>query len=621
MSDPEDACLSRRQLLAVPLSLAVSSLGAQPASPAPSTVRPAVARKVMRLAFRGNETSLDPAKISDTYSRTVTSQIFESLYGYDHLARPVKTVPVLAEAMPEVTDDFRVWTVRIKRGVYFADDEAFRGQGRELTAEDILYPFKRLVDPANKSPGATSVLEEGIVGLAELREAALKDKRPFDYDAPVPGMRALDRYTVQFRLAEPRPRFVTSSLSGGSTLGAQAREVVQHYGDKIDGHPVGTGPFRLKSWVRSSRIVLERNPQFRELFYSAQPAADDAEGQDILARFKGRRLPMVDEVQVSIINESQPLWLSFLNAEVDALVASAGSVPPEYTAIAAPNGKLAPNLAKRGVQLHRNVLSDTTLLYFNMEDPIVGGYTPDKVALRRAVSLAYDVAREVRLIRRGSAIPAQSPMVPFCSGYDPAFKSEMSDYDPARSRALLDMYGYTDRDGDGWRETPEGKPLVLEYASQPDQIYREFNNLVRRGLKDVGLRVEFPVQQWPEQLKRAQAGKLQMWSLGLSSSDPDGATGLQYYYGPQAGQQNIARFKLPEMDHLYRQLIAMPDGPEREALFLQTKRIAVAYMPYRYIAHRMGTEVLHARVHGYRRAVFWNNWWHMVDVDADGTGV
>jgi ABC-type transport system substrate-binding protein len=254
------------------------------------------------------------------------------------------------------------------------------------------------------------------------------------------------------------------------------------------------------------------------------------------------------------------------------------------------------------------------------EDPIVGGYTPDKVALRRAVSLAYDVAREVRLIRRGSAIPAQSPMVPFCSGYDPAFKSEMSDYDPARSRALLDMYGYTDRDGDGWRETPEGKPLVLEYASQPDQIYREFNNLVRRGLKDVGLRVEFPVQQWPEQLKRAQAGKLQMWSLGLSSSDPDGATGLQYYYGPQAGQQNIARFKLPEMDHLYRQLIAMPDGPEREALFLQTKRIAVAYMPYRYIAHRMGTEVLHARVHGYRRAVFWNNWWHMVDVDAD-TGV
>ena len=617
MSDPEDARLSRRQLLAVPLALAVPALSAQPVAAAPAAAQAAGPRKVLRLAFRGNETSFDPAKISDTYSRTVTSQIFESLYGYDHLARPVKTVPVLAEAMPEVSDDFRVWTVRIRRGVYFADDEAFRGQRRELTAEDILYPFRRLVDPAHKSPGATSVLEEGIIGLAELREAALKEKKPFDYDAPVAGLRALDRYTVQFRLAEPRPRFITSMLSGGSTAGAQAREVVAFYGDKIDAHPVGTGPFKLKSWVRSSRIVLERNPQFRELLYGAQPAADDADGQAILARFKGRRLPMIDEVQVSIINESQPLWLAFLNAEIDALVASAGSVPPEYTAIAAPNGKLAPNLAKRGVQLHRNVLSDTTLLYFNMEDPIVGGYTPEKVALRRAVSLAYDVEREVRLIRRGSAIPAQSPMTPFCSGYDPAFKSEMSDYDPARARALLDMYGYLDRNGDGWRETPDGQPLVLEYASQPDQIYREFNNLVRRGLKDVGLRVEFPVQQWPEQLKRAQAGKLQMWSLGLSSSDPDGATGLQYFYGPQAGQQNIARFKLPEMDRLYLKLIAIPDGPEREKLFREANRIAVAYMPYRYIAHRKGTDLLHRWVHGYRRGVFWSNWWHMVDVDAE----
>jgi ABC-type transport system substrate-binding protein len=609
MNDPHSPLtppIDRRTVLAAPLALAL-----------PTAAFAADSGKVLRLAFRGNETSLDPAKVSDAYSRTITPQIFEALYGYDHLARPVKIVPVLADGMPEVSDDFRIWTVRIKRGVYFADDPAFKGQRRELMAEDILYPIKRLVDPANKSPIAQAVLEEGILGLAELRQRALETKQPFDYTAPVAGMKALDRYTVQFRLAEARPRFVTSTMTAGSVAGAQAREVIEFYGDKVDAHPVGTGPFKLKTWVRSSKIVLERNPQFREMLYDAQPAPDDVPGQAILARFKGRQLPMVDEVQVSIIPESQPFWLSFLNAEVDALVATAGQVPPEYTAIAAPNGKIAPNLAKRGVQLHRNVLSDTTLLYFNMEDPIVGGYTGDKVALRRAISLAYDVQREIRIIRRGSAIPAQSPMTPFCSGFDPAFKSEMSDYDPARARALLDMYGYIDRDGDGWRETPDGKPLLLQYASQPEQIYREFNNLVRRGLKDVGLQVEFPIAQWPEQLKQAQAGKLQMWSLGLSSTDPDGATGLQYYYGPQAGQQNLARFKLPAMDRLYEQLITMPDGPEREKRFLATKRIAAAYMPYRYIAHRLGTELLHPWVHGYRRPVFWNHWWHMVDVDPE----
>ena len=605
MKDPDPFGIDRRTVLAAPLALALPRL----ANAAPT--------KVLRLPFRGPETSFDPAKVSDVYSRTITPQIFEALYGYDHLARPVKVIPVLADGMPEVSDDFRVWTIRIKRGVYFSDDPAFKGKRRELTADDILYPFKRMVDPANKSPGATSALDDGILGLAEVRKAALDGRKPFDYDAPVPGLKAVDRYTVQFRLAESRPRFVTGSLTAGSTAGAQAREVVEFDGDKISDHPVGTGPFRLKSWVRSSKIVLERNPTFREMLYDAQPAPDDAAGQAILARFKGRRLPMVDEVEISIIEESQPFWLSFINAEVDALVATPGSVPPEFTAIAAPNGKLAPNLARRGVQLARTVLSDTTMLYFNMEDPLVGGYTPERVALRRAISLAYDVQREITLIRRGLGIPAQSPMVPHTSGFDPAYKSEMSDYDPAKARALLDMYGYLDRDGDGWRETPDGKPLTLAYASQPEQIYRQYNDLVRRGLNDIGLRVEFPVQQWPAQLKQAQAGKLQMWSLGLSSTDPDGQTALQYVYGPQSGQQNLARFKLPAMDRLFEQTSSMVDGPEREKLFLEAKRLCTAYMPYRYIVHRVGTEVLHPWVHGYRRPVFWQNWYHMVDIDPE----
>jgi ABC-type transport system substrate-binding protein len=606
--------LGRRTVLAAPLALTLPGGQVQGA---PQPAANAARRKVLRVAFRGAETSFDPAKISDLYSRVVTSHIFESLYSYDHLARPVKVVPALADGMPESSDDFRVWTVRIQRGIYFADDPAFKGQRRELTAEDILYPFKRLVDPANKSPGAISVLEDGILGLAEARKAALDTRKPFDYDAPIAGLKALDRYTVRFTLAEPRPRFVVSSLVGGSVAGAQAREVVEFYGDQIDAHPVGTGPFRLKQWVRSSRIVLERNPQYRERTYDAQPAPDDAEGQALLARFKGRRLPMVDEVRVSIIEEAQPIWLAFLNAEVDGLVTSAGQIPPELITVAAPGGKLAPHLARRGVQLRRSVLADTALMYFNMEDPVVGGLAPEKVALRRAISLAYDIGREINLIRRGQATPAQSMMVPFTSGYDPAYKSEMSEYDPARARALLDLYGYVDKDGDGWREMPDGKPLVLRYSSEPQQIYRQYNDLMRSSMNAVGLRCEFEIQQWPAHLKQARAGSLQIWSLGLSAGDPDGLTALSYFYGPQAGEQNLARFKLPEMDRLYVTLRALPDGPEREKLFLEAKRLATAYMPYRYQVHRLGNDIMHPWLVGFRRGVFWSYWWHMVDIDTE----
>jgi ABC-type transport system substrate-binding protein len=568
--------------------------------------------------FLAAETGFDPAQVGDLYSRTVTAHIFEALYGYDALARPALLVPRLALALPEVSADFRVWTVRLRPGIHFADDPAFKGaqpgKGRELVADDVFYAFKRVVDPANKSPLATTVLDEGLVGLAELRQAALDLRKPLDYDAPVEGLKALDRHTLRFTLKAPRPRFV-QILAAGDYLGAQAREVVEFYGESIGEHPVGTGPFVLKQWVRGSKIVLERNPQFRPMVYEAQPAADDAPGQAILAQLRGRRLPMVDRVEVAIIEENQPQWLSFLNAEIDCLASNTGSVPLEFAMLAVPNGKLAPNLAKRGVQLHRSLRSDCGMMYFNMDDPVVGGYTPEKVALRRALSLAYDVEREVRLVRRGQAVPAQSPIVPGTTGYDPAFRSEMSLHDVARAKALLDMHGYLDRDGDGWRELPDGRPLRLTMSTEPEQIYRLFNDLWRRCLAAVGVRCEFEIAQWPSHMKSALGGSLQMWMLGSSADVPDGQNALARWYGPQSGQQNLARFKLPAFDAIYERMLSLPDGPERAALFVEAKRLAVAYMPYKVLVHRIANELLHPWVSGYRRAPFWYDWWHLVDVD------
>ncbi|MBI5259362.1 MAG: bicyclomycin resistance protein [Burkholderiales bacterium] len=571
-------------------------------------------RKVLHVAFQAAETSLDPAKVNDTYSRTITPHIFEALFRYDPLARPVKVLPLLAEGMPEVSADFTVWTVKVRRGIYFSDDPAFKGRRREVVAQDFAYAIKRLVDPANKSPTVGGMLAHGFVGLRALREDALRDKKPLDYDREVEGLRVLDRYTIRFTMEQPRPRLL-EVLAASDVLGAQAREVVEFYGDTIDAHPVGTGPFRLKQWRRSSLVVLERNPDFREERYDAQPAPGDAEGQAILARLKGKRLPIVDEVRIAIINESQPRWLAFLNGQIDLIASKAGAVPVEFFATAMPNGKLAPNLVRRGVQGWRQVNPDSALTLFNMDDPTLGGYTPEQVALRRAISLAYDVRAEVVLARRGGAAPAQSPIVPHTSGYDPAFKSEMSDYDPARARALLDLYGYVDRDGDGWRDKPDGSPLLLEMATEPEQRNRTFNEVWKKGMDAVGLRIVFNTAQWPENLKAARAGKLMMWMLGSSATDSDGQGSLARMYGPEIGSQNMARFKLEAFDRLYERMKALPDGPEREALFLEAKRIAVAYMPWKVHVHRLEIDLAHPWVIGYRRPLFWSNWWHLVDID------
>ena len=594
-----------RRLAGAALLLGCSAIKA--AAPAETAQPP----KVLKYAFLVAETGFDPSQLSDLYSRTITAHIFETLYQYDHLARPVKIKPLTAVGMPEVSADFKTYTIRIKPGIYFADDAAFGGKKRELVAADYVYSFKRFADPALKSPVWSTFEDAGILGLKALRQQALESKKPFNYDREIEGLRALDRYTLQIRTEQGRPHLLQSLLAGSDLYGALAREVVEHYGDKIMAHPVGTGPFMLKSWRRSSLMVLEKNPNYRERYYDAEPAADDAEGQALLARFKGRRIPMVDRVEIAVIEEAQPRWLSFLNAEKDFLE----RVPADFISQALPHGQLAPNLAKRGIQGLRIVGPESTMTVFNMEDPVVGGYTPDKIALRRAVSLAIDVQREIQLVRRGQAIPAQSPVVPHTTGYEAQFKSSMSDFDPARAKALLDLYGYKDVDGDGWRELPDGSQLTLTRNTQPDNASRQLDEIMQKNMAQIGLRLAFKTAKWPENLKSVRGGKFQIWGVASSADKPDAQAALQRLYGPATGGQNLSRFKMREFDAIYERMQTLPDGPERLALIHEAKRIAAVYLPYRNHVHRLLTDLAQPWVIGYRRPLFWQEWWHMVDID------
>ena len=598
----------RNWLLAL---LAACTVAAQAAAPAPSPGASAAGsgQKTLRYAFVAAETGFDPAKISDLYSRIVTSHIFESLYKYDYLAWPSKVVPGTADGMPEVSDDFKTWTVKVKPGIYFQDDPAFGGKPRELVAADYVYALKRFFDPVNKSPSYSGLKETGFRGVDEVRERALKTKGAFDYDAPTEGLRALDRYTLQIRLAEPRPRLLYT-LADSSLFGGVAREVVERYGERIAEHPVGTGPFRLGPWRRSSQIVMLRNPTFRDVRWDAQPDKDDAEGQALLARFKGRKLPLVDRVEIAIIQESQPRWLAFLNGDFDLV-----QLPIEFALQAVPGGKLAPYLQRRGVRLDRFVGADVTLFYFNMDDPIVGGMAPEKVALRRAIALATDTSREIRGIRRGQAVPAQTGVNPGSWGFDAGLKTENSDFDPARANALLDLYGYVDKDGDGWRELPDGRPLVIEYASQPDGLSRQFDELWKRNMDGIRVRLKVVAGQWPEQLKQARSGKLMVWQLGYSAASPDVQESLQILYGPASGGQNLSRFKNARFDAVYDRMQDIGDGPERLALLREALLIAQAYQPAKYNVHRIQNYLSQPRLQGFRFPRIGREFWQYVDIE------
>jgi ABC-type transport system substrate-binding protein len=578
-----------------------------------ATVAGPASLKVFRYAMPVAETGFDPAQISDLYSATIAANIFESLLTYDYLARPAKLVPQTAAAMPEVSNDFKVFTLRVRPGIYFADDAAFKGQRRELVAADYVYSLKRLVDPRWSSPSYTSFAQEQVLGLEAVRAKALRDREPFDYEREVPGLRVLDRYTLRIELAQPSPRFLYL-LADSSTTGAVAHEVVQAHGDGIAEHPVGTGPFQLVQWQRSSRMTLERNPQFREEIFAAQPATNDAVGQAIAQRLKGRRLPLVDRIEVSVIEEAQPRWLAFLNAEHDLIE----RLPDDFSPLALPKGQLAPHLARRGIEWLRADQPDIYFTYFNMQDPIVGGYTPEKVALRRAIALGFDTQAEITQVRRNQAVLAQSSLPPGTFGYDPSWRSEMSLYDLSRAKALLDLYGYTDHNGDGWRDLPGGAPLRLLMGSSPDQQARQRSELWKKYMTSLGVRIDFQVAQWPEQLKAARAGKLMMWSLGNTAGSPDADGFLSLAHGPQKAEANLSFFDLPAFNLLYDAQKNLGDTPERLALMQQASALLVAYMPMKVHGHRMANDLFFPWVKGYQRHPFRRDFWRYLDVEKSG---
>jgi len=563
--------------------------------------------KTLRVSFPVAETGFDPQAAGDAYSNYVNRVIFDPLYIYDYLARPYKIIPNTATALPEISADGKSWTIKVRPGIYFGDDPVFKGRKRELTAADYVYAWKRVLDPKMRSI-SNQVFDGKIVG-ADAVVAAAKATGKFDYDAAIEGLQASDRYTIRLKINFPSYDLL-SDLTTAATA-AVAREVVEAYGDASGwamANPVGTGPYRLKDWRRGQRIVLEANPGFRDVFY---PDSSDPADRAYVASMRGKKLPAIKHIEIAIIEESNPRLLAFQNRELDFL-----SVPVDLIwNVLDPGDKLKPEFKRQGIVLARGVQPAISYTYFNMEDPVVGGYTTAKIALRRAISMAYNTDEEIRVVRQGQGEPATQPIPPNVTGYNPKLNGHVK-YDLAGAKALLDKFGYVDHDGDGWRDLPDGKPLTLSIASPPSAVDRQFDELWKKSMDAVGLRIEFVKQKWPDLLKMGRAGQLQMWSLGNISNTTEAFGFFDLLYGPRAGVTNLARFNLPEFNQLYDQARQLPDSPQRTRLFERMSGLVTAYAPWKLDAYRYETVLIYPWVLGYKYSAFDQYPWKYLDLDA-----
>jgi oligopeptide transport system substrate-binding protein len=566
--------------------------------------------KTLRVAFPVAENGFDPQAIYDTYSDAVCNAIFDPLYTHDYFARPVRMVPNTADGLPQITDSGRTYTIKVKHGIYFAADPVFKGKRRELTADDYVYSIKRIFDPKVRSYDLY-LFENGLVGL-DAPLARARKSGTFDYDEKIEGLQALDRYTLRIRFR--RPEYAFQWWLATRNLAAVAREVIDAYGDsshRAMEHPVGTGPYRLKSWVRGQKIVLEANPDFRDMRYPG-PAAGDSADAAIAKDLVGRPLPLVGSIEISIIEEGQPRLLTFERGKLDYLSLA---TPASLAANVLDGDRLKPAFASKGIVLHRGVEPSLAFFFFNLDDPVVGGYTPAKVALRRAVSLGYDRDTAIRILDNGQATAASQPVPPPLFGHDSTLSAKNA-YDPAAARALLDKFGYKDRDADGYRENPDGTALTLVKASTTDAAARVSDELWKKNMDAIGVRITFLKNKWPELNKMSEAGQLMMWGLGWIASTPDGDAFYSYLFSKNIGTSNDARLRLAQYDKLYEQAHALRDGEERDVVFRKMTELIVAYAPWILSNYPYYNVVAQPWLRGFKFNPFKTHQWQYYDVDT-----
>jgi len=548
------------------------------------TKKKSEAENAIHIAVSAKIKGLDPVMSDDMYSGDEVARVYEGLYQYHYLKRPYTLIPALAEAMPEISADGKTWTIKIKKGIVFQDDPAFKatgGKGRELTADDFVYSWKRLGDPKLASPGWW-VFDGKIEGFNEWHDANAKAPTT-DYNAAISGLHALDRYTIQLKLKN-RSFQMMYALAMPFTV-AVAREVVDNYGKEFLNHPVGTGPWKLGEYNPNSKIVYEKNPTYRTDTYPTEGDSQD-QAAGLLAD-AGKKLPLADKIVISIIEEDQPRWLNFMAGELDY----SGIPKDNFSQAIDTNGELKAELKAKGIVLTKSPSLDITHETFNMADPIVG----KNKYLRQALSLAHNPGPFINLFYNGTALPAQGPIPPGLAGYDPDFKNPYVQFNVEKAKEYLAKAGF-----------PGGKGLgPIEYVTQTSSTTRQMNEYLQKEFAAIGVELKINAYSWPEFQQAVKNKKGQMWGMAWGADYPDAEDFLQLFITKNGTPgPNDANYSNPEVDQLYEKSLMLQDGPERTAIYKQMVKIIVEDAPWVFGVHRLSYTVVNPWFKNYRYQEF-----------------
>ncbi len=534
--------------------------------------------------------SIDPVTGGDTTSAAMQAQVYEGLYTYHYLKRPVEVIPQLAEVLPEFSQDDRVVTIRLKPNIKYAPNKCFgvdengRPKSRAVKADDFVLAFKRIADFHLPSPLAWSFLAGRIVGLDNYRKTCSKYREgDFSrYDLPVEGLKALDELTFQIKLKEPYPQLLY--VLAMHTYAPIPREMIDYYLAGTKGGPnkraikpigectaqitrpaemVGTGPYRLTRWDRGSLMIFERNPLYDHGFYPTEGEPGDREVG--LLDDAGKRVPFIDVLYYECVLEDMPRWFRFLSMQSDV-----SGIPSDvFQMVINPNQELLDKWKKRGIKLVKYAQPSVFWLGFNMEDPVVGGSN----YLRQAMSLGFDVETYIEVLFNGRGLPARNILPRTFPAHEEAGPSPYARYDLeaakkklADARRELAALGQLDSEG----RIPE---VTIDLGGR-DEMSRRMGEFFRQQFEPLGLRVKIELNDWPTLQQKVHNKQVQLYTMGWHADYPDPQNFLQLFYGPNVEKgTNSTNYQNPEFDRLYEQTTTMTDMEKRISIYVDMVRM------------------------------------------------
>ena len=553
-------------------------------SVASCTKKQNLTEKVLNLTVTAKVKGFDPVNAGDSYSSNEVARVYEGLLQYHYLKRPYELIPNLAESMPKVSADGLTYTFKIKKGVMFHDNKCFpNGKGRELKASDFVYSIKRLADPKNTSTGWW-LLDGKVKGLNEWRDIAAQADTT-DYSLPVEGLKALDDYTLQFKMSKPFPQFLYS-LAMVYTY-AVPKEAVDLYGKEFINNPVGTGPFMTGTYTQATRIEYVKNPKYRDVFYPTEGAPGDKEAGLLVDA--GKKLPLVEKIVIQIQTESQPAWLSFEKGKTDYH----GIPKDQFDSVVTPDKGVTDAYAKKGISMEVTPDLDITYIAFNHEDKLFQG--PKGLLLRKAMALAYNVNESNKLFYNDRGIPAQTILPPGIGGYDKNYVNPYGKFDVEKAKALLKEAGF---------EGGKGLP-VINYETTASTVSRQMSEFFKKSMEEIGIQVKVNTNTWPELTKKVHNRQAQMFGMAWLGDYPDGENFLQLLYGPNSAPgPNGSNYNNAEFNKTFAKASVMQDPVERNKLYAKLAKMTAEEVAYIFGVHRTSFVVKHSWLKNYKFSTF-----------------